>query len=260
MPEQDSTGNDVIRTERSEGDTFFQELRVKALQRQEFAEAIAREASAHPSVVDLAEVQRKNTDQITQLIRNVGRLRRNMIATNVFSGSVVVALLALAAFLYLDPDTVLSFTGETATDTGSANRPEVDTNPKLVPGLVYESDLEFEIRTDVDRKYQLIIRQLYSNSRIIRRPVGAMELRTAATEEYIQYMADVSRVIEEAAEDHPSPEILRAIVNLSLIGPKLRTVDRSMDLTIATQNQIDQISYVLRARDARSRQPIGILE
>jgi hypothetical protein len=183
-----------------------------------------------------------------------------MIATNVFSGSVVVALLALAAFLYLHPDTVLSFTGETATDTGSANRPEVDTNPKLVPGLVYELDLEFAIRTDVDRKHQLIIRQLYSNAQNIRPPVGAMEIRAAATEDYIQYMANVSRVIEEAAEDHASPEILRAIVNLALIGPELRKVDRWMDLKIATRNQIDQISSVLRARDARSRQPIGILE
>ena len=261
LPDEDRPGDDASRSTPPGEDKFFQKMRVEEHQRRDFVEAFDRESSAHPGVADLVDIQRKNADQITQLHRTVGRLRRNMIVANLFSGSVFVALLVLAAFLSFRHGTGLSFTGEMG--SGRDQLPGRNWTPaptKLVPELVYESDLEFRIRTDVDRKYQLIIRHLYNNAKTLRRPVGPIEIQNDATDDYIQYMASVSKFAEEASEDQASPEILRAFVNLGLIGPQLRSVEEWRLLSVATQNQLDQIESVLRARDSRSREQTGVRE
>jgi hypothetical protein len=254
------TGSDVNEIGRPEEDAFLERMRVEEHQRQEFAEAFVRETPALPHVADLVDVQRKHADQISRLRHSVGRLQRILIIMLLLSGSVVVTLLALATFLYLRPDVRLSLIGETASDTGTANRAGVEAQLNRMPDYVIESNLPFEIRTDVDRKHQLIIRQLYNNAMTIRRPSGAIEARNVATRDYIQYMADVSLAIEQASADEASTEILRALVNLALIGPELRKVERRMDLNIATQDRLDQIRAVLRARDVRSSQLSRILE
>ena len=207
--------------------------------------------SAQPRISDLLDLQRKNAEQITQLRRTVGRLRRNMIATNLLSGSVIVALLALAAFLYLPHG--LSFTGEMSSGWDPPTGRNWTATPNLMQELEYDSDIAFSIRTDVDRKYQLIIRDLYNTANTLRRPIGPIEMRNAATNDYIEYMVSVPMFAEQASADQASPEILRALVNLALIGTQLRRVDDRGSLSVTTQNQLDQIESVLRAPDLRSR-------
>jgi hypothetical protein len=147
----------------------------------------------------------------------------------------------------------LRFTAENASDSGSANRQEVSNSAAALRELVFVSESEFKIRTDVDRKYQLMIRELYNTAMTIRSPDGRLiEERIVPKEAYIQYMTDVSRVIERAAHDQTSPEITQAIINLAMLGQELRKVERTSDLNVEMQNKRDQIRAVLRARDMRA--------
>jgi hypothetical protein len=206
-------------------------------------------------VEDLLEEQRKHANQLAQLDRSLGRLRRSVLVANLCSGAVALALLAFAGYFYTHPVNDSAFTVESTSDTGSLTRQGTPSSATTMSELVFASDLEFEIRTDVDRKYQLIIRELFKHALTIRRPVGLIEVRNATTEVYIQYMADVSRVIEQAAQDQASPEITLAIINLAMLGQELRKVERTTDLNVEMQNKLDQIKAILRARDARSRNP-----
>lgn len=126
---------------------------------------------------------------------------------------------------------------------------ETSTGGAIQPELVFTEDKTFEIRTEVDRKYQLIIRDLYNRLRLIRRPIGAVEVRNEMTSDYIEFMSEVSRLLEEAAQEGVSPEIMLAIGNLALVGKELRERERIIDLDVESQNRLDQIKAVLRATD-----------
>ena len=256
LREEERTDDDEDGIGRRDEAPFLEKLRTETHRRREFAEAFAREQSDRPSVEDLLADQRKHATQLAQFDRSLGRLRRSVLVANLCSGALALALLALAGYFYTRPVNDLDFAMESTSDTGSGTRQRTPSNAPMMSELVFTSDLEFEIRTDVDRKYQLIIRQLFNTARTIRRPGGGLtEERNIATDAYIQYMSDVARVIEQAAQDQASPEIALAIINLAMVGQELRKVERITDLNVEIQNKLDQIETILRARDARSWNP-----
>ena len=255
LRDEERTSDDEDGIGRREEHPFFEKLRAKTHRRREFAEAFTREQSVRPSVEDLLENQRKQATQLARFDRSLGRLRRSVLVANLCSGAMALAFLGLAGYFYTHMVNDSDFTAPVTSENGSVARQGIPSSAPMMSELVLASDLEFEIRTDVDRKYQLIIRELFNNMRTIHRPDGLTEIRNAATSDYIQYMVDVSQVIERAAQDQASPEITLAIINLAMVGQELRKVERITDLNVENQNKLDQIKTILRARDARSRNP-----
>lgn len=248
LPEDSKTDDDVNGTGGPGTEAFFEQMRVEERQRREIADAFSCQASAPPSMADTEEVQRKHANQIAQLYRTVGRLRKNLLISNLVTGSVLVALLAAAAYSYLRSDNNQPIPEQLS----SAGQREFETGFDDQVYQAIEPYLGFQIRTDIDRKYQLMIRELYENVMEIHRPDVSIDIANAARDDYVQFMADVSLVSEEAARDQPSAEIMQAIVNLALIGREMRTVENRRDLSIVTKNRIEQINSVIRARDVRN--------
>lgn len=248
MRDEERTGEDLGGTEPKGEHPFFEKLRTESDRKREVAEAFTRGTSQRPQVEDLLEAQRNQATQIAELGRSMGRMRRSVWFASLCSATVAVALLALGGYFYTRPIADLA-----GVSKGPSARPGAGGGTNGISELVLAPDSEFTIRTDVDRKYQLIIRQLFRTVRSIRFPAGQpAEQRNASTDVYIQYMADVSRVIEQSAEDQASPEITQAIVNLALLGQELRKTFPSDDPSVESQNKFDQIGAILRARDVRS--------
>jgi hypothetical protein len=252
LSDEQRTGHHGQGTQSHGEEAFLEKLRMESCRRQEFANAFAKEQEGPSDGDDLRKVQRAQATQLAQLDREIGRLRRSLRIAQWGGGVVGVALLGLAGYLLTQPNIGLDFTATGNSETRALNGREDSGSADPMSELVLASDLEFQIRTDVDRKYQLIIRHLYANVRTIRQPRGSIEERVGATDDYLRFMTDVSRAIEEAAQEQVSSEIMLALSNLALVAQELRKVPRMMDLDIETENKRDQIEAVLRARDTRS--------
>ena len=236
-------------------DAFLETLRIEKRQRREFAEAFVNEQAGPNRSADLGTVQQEQATHLAYLDREIARLRRSLRIAQCCGGVVLIALLWLAGYLLTHPSLVSDLVATGNSETRSLNDRKLSGSASTVSELVLAPDLEFEIKTDVDRKYQLIIRQLYNTAMTIRRPQGDLDVRVGATDDYLRYMTEVSRAIEEAAQEQVSSEIMLALSNLALVGQELRKVVVMIDLDIETQNKLDQIKSVLRARDARSLDP-----
>ena len=241
-------------------DPFFARMRAEENRRREFADGFSRSESEQPRLVDLLDDQRKQAAQLAKLDRSLSRMRRRVLIANLLSGTIVLTLLALSAYIYNHPpegwNALNSAPRSGATHSGSDEEGGFPHRTDTMSDFAFASDAEFTIRTDVDRKYQLVIRELLQTAMTIRQPLQQMiEERNAATNTYIRFMADMSEVIEQAAEEQPSAEVMRALTNLVSLGQALRKASDPRDLDITTQNKLDQIKEVLRARDVRSRHP-----
>lgn len=234
----------------SEG-TFFQKLREQEDQRREIADAFVRESSSPPRLSDLVEMQERSARQMAELNVMVGRLKRSLSTAFLLLGLIVIAMIGLGGIVYWRPDLIGDYV---AAGRVSETAPQMtsDQSSRIQPELVLEPDTEFLIRNDIDRKYQLMIRELYNNVRMIRQPAGSLDERSAANEDYITLMTRLTPIIEQAAAEGASEPIIRALTNLASIATDRRKITRSMDLSIETQNKMDQVGEVLRARDVRS--------
>lgn len=231
-------------------------MRAQQQQRREFAAAVAGDSSQPPDAEELLRIQRNQADQISRLSSSLKRQQRWIGVGLLMIGSIIVTFVSLGTFLYLRPDVRSRLVAEAMPDR-PVERPEgFYVDPNSLADSVVDQEQDFKIRTDVDYKYQILIRRLFGNSSRLR-PMGReIEYHNVATHDYIKYMSDVSRACEQAAQEQASPEILQALINLSLIGPKRHRVER-WRLDIETRNRMDQIRYVLRARDVRASQRPG---
>lgn len=231
------------------GDSFFEKLQAEERERQEIAKAFKRETTGQTKLQEVRDTQQLNARRISELNQSIGELRYSIRATQILVALLAIGLIGFAAYVSTRPHplTQLPPANSSAGSTNGSSTTGFD------PATAYPPDFstEFEIRTDVDRKYQLVIRELHNNVRQVRRPEGPLDVRNAATEDYIRYMANVSRVTQEAVAERASEQIIDALVNLSLVGPESFRTTREMDLSIESQNRLDQIREVLRARDVR---------
>ena len=211
----------------------------------------ARHRIPRPTIDDLLANQRRQSERLSELDRTVRHLRRRMLAGGGLIGLLLISLLALGVFAYGDPERS-AFLGAQANAASDSAAPDPAFDRLTVPEeMVMEWETEFKIRSDVDRKYQLLVRELYNRARTFRLPRGPIEVRNTETDDYIRFRAELSSVIERAAADRPSIEILLALINVAAVSKELRKVERSSDLDADTRNKMDQINLVLRARDVR---------
>ena len=232
---------------------FFEKLRTETDQRREFADAFAHERTSRPTLKQLLEHQHRQADLLAQLDRSMGRLARGVLVANILVGVIAVTLLAGAAYFYSHPFDALSGNLEASATASSPARQETSIGGEIEPDLVFAEDPTFFIRTEVDRKYQIILRELYGRLVRIRRPSGEVPVRNAMVADYIQFVSDVSRILEEAGQEGVSPEIMTAIGNLVLVGKELRSLVQMADLDVESKNKLDQIRAVLRAPDTRGQ-------
>lgn len=232
-------------------DTFNQMVRTQSQQRREASAAFAAKNPAFDPH-ELIQQQQTYARRVTELQREVHSLRR-AVQTGIGLAVIFVAISIVGVgTIWFRPETIAELIPNAGLpENSTASGASANGNAGPIPDIGYQRDLEFKIRTDVDRKYQRGIRQLDARARQIVTPIGTVDDRATQMEAYVTFMSDVLRVAEEAQKEQASPEILTALRGLFVVAKARYRGRGATILDPETADLDDQIKMVIRAPDLR---------
>ncbi|MDG2223990.1 MAG: hypothetical protein P8L85_21600 [Rubripirellula sp.] len=223
------------------------------LSRRESSAAFTAEQVRPISSRELLTEQLKISQQVAKLSDKIDRLRSYALIANLASAAIICSFVALGSTLYLRPELISQLVAPNAALTTEPLTPS--TSEPLKPNLALDTYQGFNIDNDTDYEFYARLRNLHLRTRSISPTSGLKENRIAANEYYLAFIDDLLDTVEDAAKANVAPELMQAFVNLSEVGKARRAADEVNVLDAATQDKLDQIKRVLRARDIRSNFP-----
>lgn len=221
----------------------------QADQRREASRAFSAEQSRGLTTRDLQTDQVRQDRQLSRMEEELARLRRGVRSAQLFSGLLLLLLVAGSAVVWYRPDWLPLRTPDQ--QSSEANQKARRSYVPPTQELVFGEDLEFKIRTDVDRKYQRLVRDLNARVEVIRFPDEEIEDRMMATDYYLDVTITALSLLEQASTEGVSSELTTAIINILEISKAKRRVRRSLELDPSIRDRMDQVQRVIQATDAR---------